>query len=110
LALRFNFGGENLMDNKASITALIASFSRAYHAEHDELKIFNDPIARQLMTDEEYNQIKGYMIGGIEFFAPEMKSELTDPKEILKWVVQTQLAPTPLARAKYCEDMVMNAV
>jgi len=97
-------------NNQSSMTALIASFSRAYHAEFDEPKIFNDPIARQLMTDEEYQQIMGYMIGGIEFFAPEKRSEFTDPKDILKWVVQTQLAPTPLARARYCEDMLMNAV
>ena len=93
-----------------SMTALIAAFSRVYHAEFDEPKVFYDPIARQLMTDDEYRQIMGYMTGGIDFFAPEKKSELTDPKEILKWVVQTQLAPTPLARARYCEDMVMNAI
>ena len=98
------------MDNKSSMTALIAAFSRVYHAEYDEPKIFHDPIARQLMTEEEYQQIKGYMIGGLDFFAPEMKSKLTAPEDILKWVVQTQLAPTPLARARYCEDMVMNAM
>ena len=97
-------------NNQSSLTALIASFSRAYHAEFDKPKIFCDPVARQLMTDEEYQQIMGYMIGGIDFFAPEKKSELTDPKDILKWIVQTQLAPTPLARARYCEDMLMNAV
>lgn len=97
-------------NNQSSLTALIASFSRAYHAEFDEPKIFYDPIARQLMTDEEYQQVKGYMIGGIDFFAPEKKSEFTDQKRILKWVIQTQLAPTPLARARYCEDMVVNAV
>jgi methyltransferase (TIGR00027 family) len=62
------------------------------------------------MTDEEYNQIMGYMVGGIDFFAPDNKYELKNPHEILKWVVQTQLAPTPLARAKYCEDMVMKAI
>jgi methyltransferase (TIGR00027 family) len=108
---KFEIGGMNLVENnKTSMTALISSFSRAYHAEFDEPKIFYDPIARQLMTDEEYNQIMGYMIGGIDFFAPEKKSELVAPEEILKWVVQTQLAPTPLARARYCEDMVMNAV
>ena len=98
------------MENKSSLTALIASFSRAYHAEFDEPKIFHDPIARQLMTDDEYRQIIGYMVGGIDFFAPEMKSELTAPDDILKWVVQTQLAPTPLARARYCENMAMNAI
>ena len=98
------------MDNKSSMTALIASFSRVYHAEFDEPKIFHDPIAWQLMTDEEYQQIIGHMISGLDFFGPEMKSKLTEPADILKWVVQTQLAPTPLARARYCEDMVMNAI
>jgi len=97
-------------NNQSSFTALIASFSRAYHAEYDEPKIFHDPIAKQLMTDEEYKQIMGYMIGGMDFFAPGKKTEFTDQKDILKWVVQTQLAPTPLARAKYCEDMLINAV
>lgn len=97
-------------NSKSSMTALIASFSRAYHAENDDPKIFYDPIARQLMTEEEYNQIMGYIIGGIDFFSPEKKSKLTDSEEILKWIVQTQLAPTPLARARYCEDMLKNAV
>ena len=99
-----------MKNNQSSMTALIASFSRAYHMECDEPKIFDDPVARQLMTDEEYKQIMAYMIGGIDFFAPEKKAAFTDHKDILKWVVQTQLAPTPLARARYCEDMLMNAV
>ena len=96
--------------NHSSMTALISSFGRAYHSENDEPKIFNDTIARQLMTDEEYKQIAGYMLGGIDFFAPEKKPELSDPEEALKWIVQTQLAPTPLARMRYCEDMLANAV
>ena len=96
--------------NQSSMTALISSFSRAYHFENDEPKIFNDTIARQLMTDEEYKQIAGYMMGGIDFFAPEKKAELSNSEDALKWIVQTQLAPTPLARARYCEDMLANAV
>jgi len=97
-------------NNQSSFTAFIASFSRAYHSENDDPKIFNDTIARQLMTDEEYNQIAGYMASGIDFFAPETKAELSDPNDALKWVVQTQLAPNSLARARYCEDMLMNAI
>lgn len=96
--------------NQSSMTALISSFGRAYHSENDEPKIFNDTIARQVMTDEEYKQIAGYLLGGIDFFAPEKKSELSNPEEALKWIVQTQLAPTPLARARYCEDMLADAV
>lgn len=96
--------------NESSMTALISSFSRAYHVENDNPKIFSDTLARQLMTDDEYKQISGYMAGGIDFFAPDKKEELATPEESLKWVVQTQLAPTPLARARYCEDALENAI
>jgi len=87
--------------NQSSLTALISSFGRSYHAQFDEPKIFHDNIARELMSDEEYNQISGYMIGGIDFFAPDKKDEFQSSHDALKWIVQTQIAPTPLARAKY---------
>jgi methyltransferase (TIGR00027 family) len=99
-----------MKDNQSSMTALISSFGRAYHFEHDTPTIFADRVARQLMTDDEYEQIAGYMAGGIDFFAPEKKGEFTDKGEALKWIIQTQISPTPLARAKYCEDMLRNAI
>lgn len=95
---------------ESSMTSLISSFSRAYHCEYDSPKIFSDTLARQLMTDEEFQQISGYMASGIDFFAPEKKGELNDSSQALKWVVQTQLAPTPLARARFCEDALANAI
>ena len=42
-----------------SLTALISAFSRAYHALNNEVTIFNDSLARDLLTDEEFNQIAG---------------------------------------------------
>lgn len=99
-----------MKENQSSMTALISSFSRAYHAQNDMPIIFSDTLARQLMSDEEYEQIARYMANGISFFAPEKKDYFTDPDEALKWVVQTQLSPTPLARAKYCEEMLENAI
>lgn len=98
------------MDNKASITALMSSFARAYHAENSDEAVFNDFIARRLMTDEEYDMMRRYIIGGIDFFAPEKKDSFKNDDEMLKWIVETQLAPTPLARAKFCEDSLRTAV
>ena len=98
------------MDNESSMTALIASFCRAYHNESEGIHVFSDDIAGQLMSDDEYRQIKEYMIGGINFFNPEKREELNNPEDILKWIVETQLAPTVLARARYCEDMLKNAI
>lgn len=98
------------MENKASITALMSAFARAYHAENSAEPVFNDFIARTLMTDEEYNMMSKYIIGGVDFFAPDKKDSFKDDGEILKWIVATQLAPTPLARAKFCEDSLKTAV
>lgn len=40
-----------------SMTALVSAFSRAYHAGNNKVKIFDDSIARLLLTEEEYRQI-----------------------------------------------------
>ena len=42
------------MENKASITALMSAFGRAWHTEHEENPIFADHKAKALLTDEEY--------------------------------------------------------
>lgn len=98
------------MDNKSSLTALISLFGRAYHAENNSPIIFNDTMSRQLMMNEEYQHIKNYMLGGIDFFAPDKKEEFTSTDDVLNWIVQTQIAPTPLARARYCEDALKTAL
>lgn len=98
------------MDNKASITALMSAFARAYHSANSVKPVFNDFIARQLMSDEEYDMMRKYVTGGIDFFAPDKKDSFRDNEEMLKWLVETQLAPTPLARAKFCEDSLKTAI
>jgi methyltransferase (TIGR00027 family) len=97
-------------NNQNSMTALVSAFGRAYHNKNDSPVIFRDSVARWLMTDNEYKRVSGYMAGGLSFFAPEKTEELKDPAEALRYVVQTQIAPTPLARAHYCEDMLENAI
>lgn len=97
-------------NNQYSMTAKISAFSRAYHSMNDNPKIFDDYLADKWLTKEEYAQISQYMANGINFFNPEHAAEFTDQKAALEWVVQTQLAPTPLARARYCEDMLKNAI
>ena len=41
------------MNNKASITALMSSFVRAFHAENEEHPVFADHLAKKLITEEE---------------------------------------------------------
>ncbi|MFD1412462.1 class I SAM-dependent methyltransferase [Oceanobacillus jeddahense] len=97
--------------NEASLTSLISAFGRAYHSKYDTPKIFDDYIAKEIITQKEFSDIRENMINGIQFFNSQIASEFqNDPEEILKWITQVQLSPTPLARAAYCENVLFHAM
>ena len=52
----------NGMNNKASITALMSSFGRAFHAENEDHPVFADHLAKNLMPEEEYD-LAGFAVG-----------------------------------------------
>ncbi|MCT4621603.1 MAG: class I SAM-dependent methyltransferase [Marinisporobacter sp.] len=95
---------------KGSMTAIVSAFGRAYHALYEEPKIFNDYLARQLIKDEEFSNISKNMAEGIKFFNPKEAHLYPDKESALKWVVQNQIAPIPLARSRYAEDMLENGI
>lgn len=99
-----------MKNSKASMTAVVSAFGRAYHSLYDEPKIFNDFLARQFITEKEFNSISKHMAEGIKFFNPTQAHLYSDEKSALKWVIQNQIAPTPLARSRYTEDMLENAI
>lgn len=99
-----------MIGNKASLTALMSAFARAYHTQNAELPVFADGAAKLLFSEEEYKAMCDYVTGGLDFFAPDKKGELSSSEQILKFLVNSQLAPTPVARAKYCEDALKTAV
>ena len=49
------------MEHKASITALMSSFGRAFHAENEDHPVFTDHLAKELMTAEEYTAVQNYI-------------------------------------------------
>lgn len=82
-------------DKQKNLTALMSAFVRAYHVENTKKPVFCDSVARQLFFDEEYKQIEKHIfLGGGD----------------IKTYVNTQLAPTPLARAAFCEDSLKTAL
>lgn len=98
-----------MKQNESSITSLISAFGRSYHCQYDTPLILDDYIASALITPQEFSDIRENMIQGIHFFNPDMAHLIKDdPDEILRWIVQTQLAPTPLARAAYCERVLLH--
>ena len=98
------------MNNKASITALMSSFGRAFHAENEEHPVFEDLFAKNLMTEEEYSAVQGYILGGAQFFEPEIDSTKQKSKELLRRLVNVHIALSPLCRAAYTEKALKAAV
>ncbi|MDF2632792.1 MAG: methyltransferase, putative, family [Caproiciproducens sp.] len=92
---------------KKSMTALVSAFARAYHAEHNTVTIFNDSVAKLLLSEQEYSQIAQSMSDGISFFAPHFVGSADDG---LRFIVDHQLSPSPLARAAYAEKALKDAV
>ena len=98
------------MNHKASITALMSAFGRAFHAENEEHPVFADHLAKNLMTEEEYTAVQGYILGGAQFFEPEIAPAALQPKELLRRLVNVHIAPSPLCRASYSEKALKAAV
>ena len=98
-----------MKNNESSMTSLVSAFSRAFHVKEDLPIIFNDFIAKDFLSPEEYQAISTNMANGITFFSPKMAEQLKgNHTAILKWVTHIQLSPTPLARAAYAEKVVLN--
>ena len=98
------------MNNKTSITALMSSFGRAFHAENEEHSIFRDFLTKELITADEYAAVQGYILGGAQFFEPEIYPATWEPKELLRRLVNVHIAPSPLCRAAYTEKALKTAV
>lgn len=98
------------MNNKASITALVSSFGRAFHAENEEHPVFEDHFAKKLMTAEEYAAIQRYILDGAQFFEPDIDPAKQEPTELLRKIVNVHIAPSPLCRAAYTEQALKTAV
>ena len=87
------------MNNQASITALMSSFGRAFHTENEDHPVFRDFLAKEIISAEEYAAVHGYILGGAQFFEPEIAPAALQPKGMLRRLVNVHIAPSPLCRA-----------
>ena len=71
---------KSYMDSgRPSITALVTAFCRAYHYAHDNPKIFEDYLAGQLFTEEEYRFFNQNLAGLLKIVNPNMAA--TNPSQ-----------------------------
>jgi len=90
-----------------SMTALISAFARWYHAAHNSIKIFDDSMAGEILSDDEKQQISASMSNGIGFFNPSFTGT---SEEALRWIVDNQLSPSTLGRSAWAERALRTAV
>ena len=70
-------------------------------------RYLDDYLAKNILTQSEYEQIASNMSKGIKFFNPSFKGT---QEEALRWIVDNQLSPSPLGRAAFAEKALANAV
>ncbi len=96
--------------NRASITALITAYCRAYHATHDSPKIFDDFLADQLFTPEEHTAFDQNLAGLLRVIQPERAAAQPDLATALAVVMQTHNGPITLSRSRYTEDRLAEQI
>jgi methyltransferase (TIGR00027 family) len=98
-----------MKQNESSVTSLITAFARAYHSLNDTPKIFDDYLAKELISQNEFSDISQNLIRGISYLNPEIGHRFQDqPDEMLKWIAQIQLSPITLARSSFSDNVIKN--
>lgn len=95
--------------NQFSRTSLVTAYIRAYHAAHDEPKIFNDMVAHRLITVEEPQSHRVRLIDSLQSAEPELVTAYFDRTAALPWWVRV-IAGAVLSRARYVEDCLAQAI
>ncbi len=91
---------------KESITALVSAFSRSCHSSYNKVRIFDDYLAKDILSKEEIERMSAHMSQGIHFFNSEFCGT---SEEALRWIVDHQLSPSPLGRAAFAEKALKTA-
>lgn len=94
---------------KASITALVCGFTRAYHAKNDSPKIFDDFWAERLLSPEEYAFMEKSVASLLNLFEPETAGKV-DESTARRLVMQKYNSSTVLSRARFIEDCLEKAI
>lgn len=98
-------------ENQVSRLALFAAYARAYHAVHDNPKIFDDFLAARLLTKEEHAFWDRYILSSLRTHNPEFAASFPDEAAALKWSMQAIAGPPlVLARSRYTEEILREAV
>lgn len=88
-----------------NMTAKVSCFARAYHYKNNDCYVFKDGMAEKLLGEHDYQMVAENMAQGIAFFAPGFRGT---KEKALRFIVDTQLSPSVLARSAFCEQHLKN--
>ena len=91
--------------DKGSFSAIMTAYMRAYHAKHDNPKIFDDFLAYSLIPDDIRAQIEENLDKPL--ISTFSKSSDSDQPITMASLIQTT---NPISRARYVEDTLEKAV
>jgi len=96
---------------KASRTALLTAYFRGYHSTHDYPKIFDDPLAFSLLTEDERKEIEDSFRRRQATIDPVQAASFPDREDAIRSIMQRISSfPIVLGRARYAEDLLATAV
>ncbi len=93
-----------------SVTALVTTFARAYHATHGDPKVFDDSLAASILTKEEYAFLERNVAATLGLFNPDLAAPHPDQATALEWVMRIQNGPIVISRVRYIEDCLESEV
>ncbi len=97
--------------DRFSQTAISAACYRAFHARYDDPKIFDDPLAYEMVGEQGFKSFQEQMVGGFKSAAPDFAASFPDEIAILGFMMQAMAAPVlTLSRASYEEEGLEEAV
>lgn len=92
-------------ENQVSLTARLTAYVRAHHARHDEPKIFNDFLAPDLFSADDYDVIGQNLAQLAPMIDPQAAAALPDVPSAVGWVIRKLMSAT-LSRSRYAEDLL----
>lgn len=99
-----------MQTDRASITALITAYARAYHAAHDSPKIFDDFLVDRFFSPEEHASFDQNLAQTLMLVDPDLALTSPDQATALARVIQVHNGPVTLSRSRFTEDSLEEAV
>jgi len=94
-----------------SQTALLTATIRAIHNEHHAQRIFEDPIAAQLLNDDDRELCEKLLLDGLKTLAPSVDIDLIGRNTALSKVVEMGGGSAfVISRARYTEDLLESLI